>query len=195
MYKNLHFNTKIYIFILGIVILLYPGISNWISRMQQIKAISEYQKDGEGMLGYIEIPAIDVLLPIYEGTGEKILQKGVGHMEGTSWPIDCEGGHCVLAAHRGLPSSEMFRNLDQITTGNYFMIYTADGEFVFKVVEIVVAEPEQIEYILPEDGKVYCTLLTCTPYGINSHRLLVKGCLVDVSNLLPDRSDCAKLYR
>lgn len=147
--------------------------------MHQADAIVNYQKNGEGMLGYIEIPKIRVSLPIYPGTDESVLQKGVGHMEGTSWPAGVETGHCVLAGHRGLPSAKLFTDLDQLELGDIFVICISDKKIFFEVDRIIVVEPYETEYLAIEEGQDHCTLLTCTPYGINTHRLLVRGRRMD----------------
>lgn len=162
--------------------MLYPTVANWWNRERQTNAITDYQETGEGMLAYIEIPKIEVLLPIYSGTNEAVLQKGVGHLEGTSWPAGGDSSHCVLAAHRGLPSSTLFSDLDQLEVGDVFIISILDEALIYKVDQIVVAKPDEIQYLEIEEGEDYCTLVTCTPYGINSHRLLVRGSRANDSN-------------
>lgn len=128
-----------------------------------------------GILGCVEIPKINVSLPIYHGTDESVLQIAVGHMKGSSLPIGGEGTHSVLSAHTGLPSAKLFTDIDQLEIGDIFMIQILDELLTYEVERIVVAEPKEMEYLSIEEEKDYCTLLTCTPYGINTHRLLVRG--------------------
>lgn len=130
---------------------------------------------GNGIMGYIEIPQINVKLPIYHGTDESVLQLGVGHMEGTSLPIGGESTHSVLSAHRGLPSSRLFTDLDKILVGDTFTLYVINQTLTYEVDQILIVEPADVEPLYITEGEDYCTLVTCTPYGINSHRLLVRG--------------------
>jgi len=127
------------------------------------------------VMGYVEIPEFDIKLPIYHGTGEEILQRGIGHMERTSLPVGGEGTHCVLAGHRGLPSARMFRDLDKLEKGDIFLINTLDEMLAYEVDQIRVVEPTDASSLMIEEGKDLVTLLTCDPYMINSHRLLVRG--------------------
>lgn len=132
--------------------------------------------DGSGVMGYIEIPVIDVKLPIYHGTDSAVLARGAGHIEGTYLPVGGEGAHAVLCAHRGLPSAELFSRLDELETGDVFYISVLDEVHAYEVKEIFQVLPEEISpYFLPEEGKDLVTLMTCTPYGVNTHRLLVRG--------------------
>ena len=130
---------------------------------------------GLGIMGYIEIPEIDVSLPIYHGTGESVLQIAVGHLEWSSLPVGGESTHCVLSGHRGLPSAKLFTRLDKLKEGDRFMLRVMDRVLTYEVDRILIVEPEDTSALLAEDGKDYCTLVTCTPYGVNSHRLLVRG--------------------
>lgn len=130
---------------------------------------------GDGVMGYIEIPKISVKLPIYHGTSEQTLQKGVGHIESTALPIGGEGNHPVLTGHTGLPTAELFTNLVTLSVGDEFYIHVLDETLAYRVCEINVVEPSELEKLQAEDGKDLVTLVTCTPYGVNSHRLLVKG--------------------
>lgn len=134
---------------------------------------------GTGIMGYITIEKIDVQLPIYHGTDASVLQVGAGHLEGSSLPVGGEGTHCVISAHRGLPSSLLFTNLDQLEEGDTFTITVLDQVFTYEVDQISIVLPDEIENLYIEDGEDYCTLMTCTPYGINTHRLLVRGHRVD----------------
>ncbi len=130
---------------------------------------------GTGIMGYIEIPEIKVSLPIYHGTGDAVLSIAVGHIEGSSLPVGGEGTHCVLSGHRGLPSAKLFSNLDRLAEGDLFLIRTLDETLTYEVDQIHIVEPQEISDLAIEKGKDYCTLVTCTPYGINTHRLLVRG--------------------
>lgn len=130
---------------------------------------------GTGVMGYIEIPKIDVFLPIYHGTSEAVLQVAIGHLEETHLPVGGKGTHCVLSGHRGLPSAKLFTDLDEIIEGDTFLLKILDETLTYKVDQILVVEPAEMDAIQAEDGKDYCTLVTCTPYGINTHRLLVRG--------------------
>ena len=127
------------------------------------------------MMGYISIPKIDVRIPIYHGTSSDILQKGVGHLEGSSLPIGGDSTHAILSAHRGLPSSRLFTDLDQLKDGDVFYIYILDEVLAYKVNQILVTEPSETEALEIVNGKDYITLVTCTPYAVNTHRLLVRG--------------------
>lgn len=130
---------------------------------------------GLGIMGYIEIPNIDVTLPIYHGTDEAVLQIAVGHLEWTSLPVGGEGSHCVISGHRGLPSAKLFTNLDKLVEGDLFVIRVLDEILTYEVDQILIVEPSQTENLLISQNKDLCTLVTCTPYGVNSHRLLVRG--------------------
>lgn len=130
---------------------------------------------GDGMMGYIEIPVISVKLPIYHSTTEEVLQKGVGHIESTSLPVGGAGTHCVLTGHTGLPSAELFTRLTEMQVGDEFYIHILDKTLAYKVCDINVVLPDELENLTAEKGKDYVTLVTCTPYGKNTHRLLVKG--------------------
>lgn len=131
--------------------------------------------DQEGTMGYISIPKIDVKIPIYHGTSAKVLQKGVGHLEGSSFPIGGDTTHSILAAHRGLPSASLFTDLDQIKKGDKFYIYIMDKILTYQVDQILVIDPSNTEPLQIQEGKDYITLVTCTPYAVNTHRLLVRG--------------------
>ena len=128
-----------------------------------------------GILGYIEIPVIKLSLPIYHGTSDSVLQIAVGHLDWTSLPVGGTGTHCVLSGHRGLPSAKLFTNLDQMKTGDTFVIRVLDEVLTYEVDQILIVEPNDTSALTIEAGKDLCTLVTCTPYGINSHRLLVRG--------------------
>lgn len=130
---------------------------------------------GTGIMGYITIEKIGVELPIYHGTSDGVLQIAVGHLEGSSLPVGGTGTHCVLSAHRGLPSSSLFTDLDELEEGDTFEITVLDRTLIYEVDQIRIVLPDEIEELEIDPEKDYCTLMTCTPYGINSHRLLVRG--------------------
>ena len=143
----------------------------------------EYERlldvSGLGIMGYIEIPCIDCSLPIYHGADESVLQVAVGHMEWSSLPVGGESTHCVLSGHRGLPSAKLFTNLDKLQPGDTFILRVLDETLTYEVDQILIVEPQETGSLRIEEGKDYCTLVTCTPYGINTHRLLVRGHRVD----------------
>ena len=143
----------------------------------------EYQQllnvSGLGVMGYIEIPSIDCSLPIYHGTEESVLQIAVGHLEWSSLPVGGESTHCVLSGHRGLPSAKLFTNLDKLQTGDIFLLRILDEVLTYEVDQILIVEPQEVGALQIVEGQDYCTLVTCTPYGINTHRLLVRGHRID----------------
>jgi sortase A len=222
MRKKLSTIILMVILLLGLSLLLYPAVSNYINSMLQNKEISNYVEDvaqmsddeyeevlkeaqeynkwlaqrggdleltdeererynetlnilGNGLMGYIEIPTIDCTLPIYHGTDETVLQSGAGHIEGSSLPIGGESTHCVILAHRGLPSAKLFSSLDKLTVGDTFTLNTLDEILTYEVDQIKIVLPEEVDDLRIVEGKDYCTLVTCTPYGVNTHRLLVRG--------------------
>jgi len=216
------------IFIVGLVIFLYPSVSNYINSKNQSKAISNYEEllnsiskedyskmwneayayneeltkkplnfnlseeemkeyqsvldvTGTGIMGYIEIENIGVHLPIYHGTTESVLQVGIGHLEGTSLPTGTKNTHAVLSGHRGLPSSKLFSDLDQMIVGDTFLLHILDQTFAYQIDQINIVLPDETNDLAIVDGKEYVTLVTCTPYGVNTHRLLVRAKRVDYS--------------
>ena len=128
-----------------------------------------------GVMSYIEIPKIDCYLPIYHGTDDGVLQTSIGHVPGTSLPIGGESSHCVLSGHRGLPSAKLFSELDKLVNGDQFLIRTLEEVLTYEVDQILIVTPTDVDSLKIEQGMDYCTLVTCTPYGVNSHRLLVRG--------------------
>ena len=130
---------------------------------------------GDGVMGYVEIPSIEASLPIYHGTEEEILQTAIGHIEGSSLPVGGAGTHCVISGHRGLPSAKLFTDLDQLAEGDVFYLHVLDETLAYEVDQIRIVEPDDVSLLAIEEGKDLCTLVTCTPYGVNSHRLLVRG--------------------
>lgn len=134
---------------------------------------------GNGIMGYVEIPSIDIELPVHHGTEERILASAIGHLDWTSLPVGGESSHCVISGHRGLPSARLFTDLDKLVVGDYFMLHVLDETLTYEVDQIRIVEPTETDDLLIQEGKDLCTLVTCTPYGVNSHRLLVRGHRVD----------------
>lgn len=130
---------------------------------------------GDGVMGSVEIPSIDVYLPIYHGTDSESLEKGAGHLENSSLPVGGKGTHSIISAHTGLPSAKMFDNLTEVKEGDVFYIHVLNRTLAYEVDQIKVVLPENVSDLLIDKNKDYVTLVTCTPYGINSHRLLVRG--------------------
>ncbi|MBQ3664757.1 MAG: class C sortase [Lachnospiraceae bacterium] len=222
MKKNMSTIILVLIFVMGLSVVLYPTVSNYINIRKQTKTIGEYKEAvavmddvdrdalyqeavkyneklaksggtnfknpinsdlyddmldiaGSGVMAYVTIPKINVELPIYHGTSEGILQVAVGHLEGSSLPVGGESTHCVISGHRGLPSSKLFTDLDELEVHDVFTITVLGKTLTYEVDQVKTVVPGDTEYLKIEEGKDYCTLLTCTPYGINTHRLLVRG--------------------
>ena len=144
---------------------------------EELKA--EYNRllnvSGTGIMGYIEIPSLKVALPLYHGTEENVLQVAIGHLEWTSLPVGGSGSHCVVSGHRGLPSARLFTDLDKMVVGDIFFFRILDEILTYEVDQIRIVEPHEVQDLLISEGEDLCTLVTCTPYGINSHRMLVRG--------------------
>ena len=148
----------------------------WTMTDEEKNQYNEYLKvDDSGIMGYIDIPVIDCSLPIYHGTDESVLQIAIGHIEGSSLPVGGAGSHCVISGHRGLPSARLFTDLDKLVEGDIFILHTLDATLTYEVDQIRIVEPTDLSDLQIEEGKDLCTLVTCTPYGINTHRLLVRG--------------------
>ena len=210
------------IFAVGLSVLLYPAVSNYVHQKHQLGVIEDYRKQAEKMsqeeidammsdareynalladraingstliassdleyenllnisddvMAYITIPVCDIRLPIRHGCGEDVLQKSAGHIPESSLPIGGENTHAVITAHRGLPSAKLFTNIDRLKEGDLFFIHGVDETLAYKVDQIKVVLPDDISYLQITPGKDYVTLVTCTPYGINTHRLIVRG--------------------
>ncbi|MCF0130210.1 MAG: class C sortase [Pseudobutyrivibrio sp.] len=218
----------------GIMVLLYPTVSDWWNQRHASQAIASYQakvenidtseKDamfaaarefnaslgiglsltldeektkeyydilditGTGIMGYINIPTISVNLPVYHGTEDTILQVAIGHIVGTSFPVGGESTHAVVSGHRGLPSAMLFTDLDKLVEGDIFTITILDEVVTYQVDQIRIVLPEDVSNLAIEEGKDYCTMVTCTPYGVNSHRMLVRGKRID-------NIEAAKIYK
>lgn len=212
-------------FVVGLSVLLYPTISNYMNSKAQSEAIVDYEtmlenveeKDlskylleaqsynqklaempyamlnyekvqgyedllnlmGNGMMGYLKIEKIGVELPIYHGTEKAVLDVAVGHLEGSSLPVGGSSTHCLLSAHRGLPTARLFTDLDKLQVGDTFTISVLDQVITYEVDLIRIVEPHETSKLTITKGEDYCTLITCTPYGINTHRLLVRGTRID----------------
>lgn len=227
MKKNASTILLVLIFFIGLSVLLYPTVANYVNSKSQTKAIAQYiasmsaldpakyaeelseaQAYNESLvgkknrfspteaereayhrylgadntaIGYVEIPSIKVSLPMYLGTEEGILQIGVGCMPGSSLPIGGESTHAVLTGHRGLPSSRLFTDLDQVAVGDVFTMVVLGRVLTYQVDQILIVLPQELDALEIAEGEDYCTLVTCTPYGINTHRMLVRGHRVENS--------------
>ena len=221
MKKNKSTITLILVFFVGLSVMLYPTISDYVNQLHQTRAVANYAADvdklsdadytayfeaadafnaqiaadpdalyfpdrfpsyestldvtGTGIMGYITIEKIGVELPIYHGTSDAVLQVAAGHLEGTSLPVGGASTHAVISAHRGLPSAKLFTNLDQLEVGDTFTITVLDRTLTYEVDNISIVLPTETDSLKVSEGKDYVTLMTCTPYGINTHRLLVRG--------------------
>jgi len=143
-------------------------------------------ENADGVMAYIEIPCIDVFLPVYHGTSEGVLAKGAGHMVNTSLPVGGASTHCVISAHRGDPSATLFSDLDQLQEGDEFYLYTLNNKLAYQVDQIKTVLPYETDDFRIAEGKDFVTLVTCTPYGVNSHRLLVRGVRINDDGPEPD---------
>lgn len=221
MKKNKSTYILILIFLVGLSVLLYPAVSNYVNQKHQTAAIATYDEkvsqmsendysdyfeaaeaynqklaedpsafytpdeiegyeetldvSGTGIMGYISIEKLGVGLPIYHGTEAEVLEIACGHLKGSSLPVGGESTHCVLSAHRGLPSAKLFTDLDKMEEGDTFTVTVLNRVLTYEVDQISIVKPTETEGLQIENGKDYCTLMTCTPYGINSERLLVRG--------------------
>ena len=221
MKKNRSNIILILIFLVGLSVMLYPTVSDYVNQKNQSRAVASYSEEvenlsdvdyqayfdaaddynrrlaetpdafyrpeevngyadtldvsGTGIMGYITIPKIGVELPVYHGTSDGVLQVAAGHLEGSSLPVGGAGTHAVISAHRGLPSAKLFTNLDELEVGDTFTITVLDRVLTYEVDQISIVLPTETDLLQPVEGKDYVTLMTCTPYGINTHRLLVRG--------------------
>ncbi|MBE7005660.1 MAG: class C sortase [Ruminococcaceae bacterium] len=157
----------------------YGGGAMTLSDEQRADYLRQLDVDGSGIMGYIDIQKIRCTLPIYHGTDDGVLQIAIGHIEGSSLPVGGESTHCVLSGHRGLPSARLFTDIDQLVEGDTFLIRTLDEVLTYEVDQIRIVLPREVGDLCVEPGKDLCTLVTCTPYGVNTHRLLVRGHRVD----------------
>lgn len=162
---------------------------------EQTKARYESLLDvtGTGIMGYVEIPSLNCSLPIYRGTDEGVLQVAVGHLEWTSLPVGGPGTHSAISGHRGLPSAKLFTNLDKLVEGDVFELHVLGETLVYEVDQIRIVEPTDITELAVQEGQDLCTLVTCTPYGINTHRLLVRGHRVDTAGYTAVPADAVRV--
>ena len=151
------------------------------TRQEREEYLGLLNVSGNGIIGYIEIPDIHCELPIYHGTDADALQIGVGHIEGSSLPVGGESTHCAISGHRGLPSAKLFSDLDKLTVGDRFILRVLDDTLTYEVDQIHTVLPGEMDELEIVEGEDYCTLVTCTPYGVNTHRLLVRGHRVENS--------------
>lgn len=154
---------------------LAPGIHFKLTKEQYDQYEKVLDITGTGIMGYIQIPSINVNLPIYHGTEESVLQIAVGHIAGSSLPVGGRGTHCILSGHRGLPSAKLFTDLDKLGAGDIFTLTVLDQTITYKVDQIRIVLPEEVDELSIVKKRDYCTLVTCTPYGINTHRILLRG--------------------
>ncbi|MDR1801182.1 MAG: class C sortase [Lachnospiraceae bacterium] len=140
--------------------------------------------NGDGIMGSLEIPALALSIPIYHGASDEVLEKGVGHIPETALPVGGIGTGCILAAHRGRPGKELFTNVDKLIIGDIFVIHVLGETIAYEIEDIFVVEPEELSQLYPIPGKDICTLMTCTPLNINSHRLLIRGVRTELDNYL-----------
>lgn len=165
--------------------------------IQSDEQLAEYNSlldvTGNGVMGYIDIPKIRVTLPIYHTTDESVLQVAIGHIPGTSLPVGGESTHCVLSGHRGLPSAKLFTDIDRLVEGDTFQMQILDETLTYEVDQIREVLPAELDELQIEEGKDYCTLVTCTPYGINTHRLLIRGHRVETEEVLHVSADAVQL--
>ena len=221
MKKNRSNIILILIFLVGLSVMLYPTVSDYVNQKNQSRAVASYSEEvenlsdvdyqayfdaaddynrrlaetpdafyrpeevsgytdtldvsGTGIMGYITISKIGVELPVYHGTSDGVLQVAAGHLEGSSLPVGGAGTHAVISAHRGLPSAKLFTNLDELEVGDTFTLTVLDRVLTYEVDQISIVLPTETDLLQPVEGKDYVTLMTCTPYGINTHRLLVRG--------------------
>ena len=155
---------------------LENGSGRWMPSEEEVKEYNDLLNvSGTGIMGYVEIPNLRISLPIYHGVDEAVLQIAIGHLQGSSLPIGGEGTHCAISGHRGLPSAKLFTNIDELKEGDVFLLCILDEVLTYEVDQIRIVEPNDLSALEIEEGKDLCTLITCTPYGVNSHRLLVRG--------------------
>lgn len=157
------------------VVLADPFTYQYISDKADISYEDVLDVDGSGIMCFVEIPKIDVYLPVYHGTSSIVLSKGAGHVEGTALPIGTEGGRPVISAHTGVNTAKMFSDLVDMTEGDLFFIHVLDETLAYRVIDTEVIKPDDVSSVTPQEGRDLVTLMTCTPYGVNSHRLIVTG--------------------
>ena len=155
---------------------LENGLSRWLPSEEEVEEYNGLLNiGGTGIMGYVEIPDLGISLPIYHGVDEAVLQIAIGHLQGSSLPVGGAGTHCAISGHRGLPSAKLFTNIDELKEGDVFLLCVLDEVLTYEVDQIRIVEPKDLSALEIEENKDLCTLITCTPYGVNSHRLLVRG--------------------
>lgn len=243
MKKKINTNTILIIILaVGLLILLYPSLSNYLNERNASMVVSGYKENvsqlnneeyeklieeareynkrllnrdmrfalsdeelqeyltqlsftNSSAMGYVDIPSLNIVLPIYHTTSEDVLVSGVGHVEWSSLPVGGESTHSILSGHRGLPSAKLFTDIDKLNEGDIFKIHILNETLVYKVDDISIILPEDLNVLKIEEGKDYCTLVTCTPYGINTHRLLVRGYRVEDVEDVYVSSDAVKVNK
>ena len=151
------------------------GIVWKMSKAQKAEYEKQLAVDSSGIMGYVSVPKFHIKLPIYHGTNESVLQIAIGHLEQTSLPVGGESSHCEVSGHRGLPSARLFTDIDKIKEGDTWTMNVLNETLTYECDQIRIVEPEDLSNLQIAKGKDYCTLITCTPYGVNTHRLLVRG--------------------
>ncbi len=170
------------------------GSSSMLMNPEQLDGYEDILNvSGNGIMGYVTIDKINIELPIYHGTDASVLSSGAGHLQGSSVPVGGLNTHSVISAHRGLPSALLFTNLDQLEEGDTFTITVLNEVLTYEVDKISIILPTEYEDLYIEDGEDYCTLMTCTPYGINTHRLLVRGVRTDNANHIRVTAEAFKI--
>lgn len=155
---------------------LENGPGRWMPSEEEIEEYNSLLNvGGTGIMGYVEIPDLGILLPIYHGVDEAVLQVAIGHIQGSSLPVGGPGTHCAISGHRGLPSAKLFTNIDELKEGDYFLLCVLDEVLTYEIDQIRIVEPDDLSELEIKENEDLCTLITCTPYGVNSHRLLVRG--------------------
>jgi sortase A len=238
-----HYPTRIliFVFLVGLSVLLYPSVSNYYNSFHQSRAVASYDSsmgrltqqdvadslqaagaynkklldqgeswftltdpqkaeynsllnmDGNGMMGYLSIHKLGIQLPIYHGTSESVLAAGIGHLAGSSLPVGGMGTHCVLSGHRGLPSAKLLTDLDRMEIGDTFSITILHETLTYEVDQILIVNPDEVTALTIDPNEDYCTLVTCTPYGINTQRLLVRGHRVETPDEIYIAADAVQI--
>lgn len=224
--KKIYVAICILIFVIALLVTIYPIVSNYLAERSQTKVYADYSETiekygdkrlneekqkaisyndkqisediyenvlnigGDGIMGYVKIPQIDVVLPIYHGTTAEVLEKGVGHLFGSSLPVGGNGTHCVLTGHSGMSGQKMFSDLDCLKKGDIFYIDVLDETMEYRIEDIYVIEPSDTKSLRVDTAKDVCSLITCTPFGVNSHRLVVRGIRLRKCEVLAQNIKC-----
>ena len=224
--KKIYVAICILIFVIALLVTIYPIVSNYLAERSQTKVYADYSETiekygdkrlneekqkaisyndkqisediyenvlnigGDGIMGYVKIPQIDVVLPIYHGTTAEVLEKGVGHLFGSSLPVGGNGTHCVLTGHSGMSGQKMFSDLDCLKKGDIFYIDVLDETLEYRIEDIYVIEPSDTKSLCVDTAKDVCSLITCTPFGVNSHRLVVRGIRLGNCEVLAQSEKC-----